>query len=210
MNLSILFFYAFASITVAAAIGVVIARNPVHAVLFLVLAFVSTSGLWMLLHAEFLAIALIVVYVGAVMVLFLFVVMMLDIKVDPLREGFARYLPLAIIIAGVMLFQMLSLLGAKHFGLSFAPLANTPADYSNTEEVGMLLFTRYAFPFEVASVVLLVAAIAAVALTLRKREGVKVQNPAEQVLVKKADRLRMVKMAPVQAPTPDAKQEAAP
>ena len=194
MTISLLLFYLFAGVTVSAAIGVVVSRNPVHAALFLVLAFVSTSGLWVLLHAEFLAVALIVVYVGAVMVLFLFVVMMLDIKVDPLHEGFARYLPVGLLVAGVMLFQMLTLLSAKYFGLSFDPMAKTPVNYSNTEEIGLLLFTKYAFPFEIASVVLLVAAIAAVALTLRKRVGVKTQDPSAQVLVTKAQRLKLVSM----------------
>ena len=194
MTISLLLFYLFASVTVLAGIGVVLSRNPVHAALFLVLAFVSTSGTWVLLHAEFLAIALIVVYVGAVMVLFLFVVMMLDIKADPLREGFARYLPIGLLVAGVMLFEMLALLSAKYFGMSFDPMAKTPVGYSNTEEIGLLLFTKYALPFEVASVVLLVAAIAAVALTLRKRTGVKTQDPNAQVLVTKAQRLKLVSM----------------
>jgi NADH-quinone oxidoreductase subunit J len=201
MTISLLLFYLFAGVTVSAAIGVVVSRNPVHAALFLVLAFVSTSGLWVLLHAEFLAVALIVVYVGAVMVLFLFVVMMLDIKVDPLQEGFARYLPVGLLVAGVMLFQMLTLLSAKYFGLSFDPMAKTPVNYSNTEEIGLLLFTKYAFPFEIASVVLLVAAIAAVALTLRKRIGVKTQDPSAQVLVTKAQRLKLVSME-ASAPQP--------
>jgi len=212
MTISLLLFYLFAGVTISAAVGVVISRNPVHAALFLVLAFVSTSGLWVLLHAEFLAMVLIVVYVGAVMVLFLFVVMMLDIKVDPLREGFARYLPIGLLVAGIMLFQMLTLLSAKYFGVSFDPMAKTPANYSNTEEIGLLLFTKYAVPFELASVVLLVAAIAAVVLTLRKREGVKTQDPSAQVLVTKAQRLKIVSMeasVPQPLSIPDAASAAA-
>jgi NADH-quinone oxidoreductase subunit J len=195
MTISLALFYLFATITVGAAVGVVVARNPVHAALFLVLSFVSTSGLWMLIQAEFLSLALIVVYVGAVMVLFLFVVMMLDIKADPLREGFARYLPIGLIVAGIMLFEMLTLLGAKYFGVLERDIASrTPADYSNTEEVGRLLFTKYALPFEIASVILLVAAIAAVALTHRRRTGVKSQDPNAQVRVQRDERVQMVSM----------------
>jgi NADH-quinone oxidoreductase subunit J len=195
MTLFSLLFYLFAGVTVAAGTGVITARSPVHAALFLVLTFVSASGLFVLLQAEFLAMALIVVYVGAVMVLFLFVVMMLDVKLDPTREGFARYLPVGLIVAGVMAFELLSIVGFKYFGPEKfgAPLDMAQSD-SNTADIGRLLFTQYAYPFEIASVVLLVAAIAAVALTLRKRTGVKVQIPSEQVLANKADRLVIVSM----------------
>jgi NADH-quinone oxidoreductase subunit J len=195
MSFADFLFYAFASVSIAAALGVIGSRNPVHAALFLVLCFVSTAGLWVLLQAEFLAMALIVVYVGAVMVLFLFVVMMLDVRVDPLREGFARYLPMGLIVAGIMAAELISLLSLKYFGSErFPAQAALSADASNTADVGRLLFKNYALPFELASVILLVAAIAAVALTLRKRTGVKVQDPAEQVLVTKAGRLRVVSM----------------
>lgn len=196
MALSTFMFYAFALATLGSALGVVTARNPVHAALYLVLTFVSTAALWILLQAEFLGMALILVYVGAVMVLFLFVVMMLDVNVDPLREGFARYLPVGVVVAGIMAFELVGLLSVKYFGAGFAsapPLL--PAEHDNTAEVGMLLFTKYALPFELASVVLLVAAVSAIALTHRKRAGVKVQNPSAQVLVKKSDRLKIVTMA---------------
>ena len=198
MTITVAFFYLFASITVLAGAGVIALRNPVHAALCLVLTFVSAAGLFVLLQAEFLAMALIVVYVGAVMVLFLFVVMMLDVKIDPLREGFARYLPVALIVAGIMAFELLSLIGLKYFGLDKLAMPELVAkDHSNTKEIGLLLFNNYAYPFEIASIILLVAAIAAVALTLRKRTGVKFQDPAAQVLVQKADRLKIVK-APVE------------
>jgi NADH-quinone oxidoreductase subunit J len=200
MTLFSMLFYLFAFFTVGAGIGVISARNPVHAALFLVLTFVSAAGLFVLLQAEFLAMALIVVYVGAVMVLFLFVVMMLDVKVDPTREGFARYLPVGLIVAGVMAFELLSIVGYKYFGPEKfgAPMDVAKGD-SNTADIGRLLFTEYAYPFEIASIVLLVAAIAAVALTLRTRTGVKVQNPAEQVLANKADRLSIVQMPSTRA-----------
>jgi NADH-quinone oxidoreductase subunit J len=194
-------FYLFAGITCLAALGVISMRNPVHATLCLVLSFVSAAGLFVLMQAEFLAMALIVVYVGAVMVLFLFVVMMLDIKTDPLREGFARYLPMGLVVAGIMAFEMLTLLGVKYFGVDrIAPPNELPAASTNTADIGMLLYTKYAIPFEVASVILLVAAIAAIALTLRKRTGVKVQNPSAQTQVKKSDRLRMVTIDPIKPP----------
>ncbi len=196
MTITLALFYLFATITVSAGIGVISARNPVHAALFLVLTFVSAAGLFVLLQAEFLAMALIVVYVGAVMVLFLFVVMMLNVKTDPLHEGFARYLPMGLVVAGIMAFELLSILGAKYFGVDkFAAPAHLAANDSNTKAVGRLLFNNYAYPFEIASVVLLVAAIAAIALTLRKRTGVKIQNPAEQVLATKANRLKIVSVA---------------
>jgi NADH-quinone oxidoreductase subunit J len=196
MTIMLALFYLFALTTVAAAVGVITVRNPVYAALCLVLTFVSTAGLFVLLQAEFLAMALIVVYVGAVMVLFLFVVMMLDVKTDPLREGFARYLPVALLVAGVMAFELLTLLSVKYFGLDRMPMPEAlDKTHSNTAEIGVLLFNNYSYPFEVASVVLLVAAIAAVALTLRKRTGVKIQNPGEQVLASKAERLKIISVA---------------
>ncbi len=185
-------FYTLAAILLFAAIRVITTRNPVHAALHLVLAFFTAAGIWLLLEAEFLAIALVLVYVGAVMVLFLFVVMMLDINIDKLREGFWDYLPMAGIIGLLMAVEMAMVLGGKYFGVSKA--VAKPADHSNTAELGRVLYTDYLLPFELASVVLLVAIVAAIVLTLRDRKESKSMNPAEQVLAKKQDRLRIVKM----------------
>jgi len=195
-------FYALAIILLFAGLRVITARNPVHAALFLVLAFFTAAGIWLLLEAEFLAIALVLVYVGAVMVLFLFVVMMLDINLDKLREGFWDYLPMAGFIGVLMAAEMVMILGTKHFGLArvSAPKAHG-VDYSNTAELGRVLYTDYLMPFELAAVVLLVAIVAAIALTLRDRKDSKFINPADQVRVKRADRIRMVSMpAEVEAP----------
>ena len=193
-------FYALAAILLFAAIRVITTRNPVHAALHLVLAFFTAAGIWLLLEAEFLAIVLVLVYVGAVMVLFLFVVMMLDINIDKLREGFWEYLPMAGTIGLLMAVEMVMVLSGKYFATS--QVVNKPADYSNTAELGRVLYTDYLLPFELASVVLLVAIIAAIVLTLRDRQDNKSMNPAEQVLVKKQDRLRIVKMdAVVEAPS---------
>lgn len=190
-----LVFYVFAAIMVGAATAVITVRNPVHAALFLVLTFVTSAAIWLLLEAEFLAIALVLVYVGAVMVLFLFVVMMIDINVARMREGFTRYLPVGIAVAVVMALEMSLVVGAKRFGFEhFGPLERYPADYSNTEALGAALYTDFVFPFEVAAVILLVAIIAAITLTLRRRPGVKYQDPSRQVRVTKADRLRIIKM----------------
>ena len=186
-------FYLFASITVMAGMGVVVARNPVHAALFLVLAFCSAAGVWMLLEAEFLAITLVLVYVGAVMVLFLFVVMMLDINLVKLREGFWRWFPFGALLAGLMVFEMIWVLGSRQVA-DVSTAVVRAADYSNTKELGRLIYTDYVYPFEIAAVILLVAMVAAIALTLRRRPGLKTQNIAEQVKVKKADRLRIVSM----------------
>ncbi len=192
-------FYALAAILLFAGIRVITTRNPVHAALHLVLAFFTAAGIWLLLEAEFLAIALVLVYVGAVMVLFLFVVMMLDINIDKLREGFWEYLPMAGTIGLLMAVEMVMVLSGKYFASS--QVVNKPADYSNTAELGRVLYTDYLLPFELASVVLLVAIIAAIVLTLRDRQDNKSMNPAEQVLVKKQDRLRIIKMdAVVEAP----------
>jgi NADH-quinone oxidoreductase subunit J len=194
-------FYFFAAILVFAGLRVITARNPVHSALFLVLAFFTAAGLWMLLEAEFLAITLVLVYVGAVMVLFLFVVMMLDINLDKLREGFWDYLPLAGFVSVLLVIEMALILGSRHFGLE---VMSTPAphaaDYSNTKELGRLLYTDYVYAFELAAVILLVAIVAAIALTLRRRKDSKYLNPAEQVKVKRNDRLRIVKMKAVQKP----------
>ncbi len=188
-------FYALAIILLFAGLRVITARNPVHAALFLVLAFFTAAGIWLLLEAEFLAIALVLVYVGAVMVLFLFVVMMLDINLDKLREGFWDFLPMAGFIGVLMAAEMVMILGTKHFGLAriSAPPPHV-AGYSNTAELGRQLYTDYLMPFELAAVVLLVAIVAAIALTLRDRKDSKFINPAEQVRVKRADRIRLVTM----------------
>ncbi len=189
-------FYFLAAVMVFASLRVITARNPVHAVLFLVLAFFNASGLWLLLQAEFLAIALVMVYVGAVMVLFLFVVMMLDIDVERLREGFWKHLPMGGAIGAFMLGEMAIVLGGRYFSADAMPAPVDPgADYSNTKELGRLLFTDYVYPFEMASVVLLVAIIAAVLITHRRRSDSKSQSVPKQVGVKKGERLRIVKMA---------------
>ncbi len=189
-------FYLFAVILVAAALMVITVRNPVHAALFLVLAFFTSAALWLLLEAEFLAITLVLVYVGAVMVLFLFVVMMLDINLAPLREGFARYLPIGGLVALIIAIEMAIVVGPRHFGLEkVASPARAAADYSNTEALGRQLYTVYVYPFEIAAAILLVAIISAIALTMRKRPQAKYQDPAQQVQVRRADRVRIVKMA---------------
>ncbi len=186
-------FYLFATVLVVAAARVVTARNPVHAALFLVLAFVTSAALWLLLRAEFLAITLVLVYVGAVMVLFLFVVMMLDINIDQMREGFWRYLPVGLLVAAVMVVEMWLVL--RHHGLaSAATHAGFTAPASNTKALGMLLYTQYAYAFELAAVILLVAIVAAIALTQRRRRDSKYQDPAAQVRVRRQDRVRLVSM----------------
>jgi len=193
-----LVFYILAAILLFAGLRVITTRNPVHAALFLVLAFFTAAGIWLLLEAEFLAIVLVLVYVGAVMVLFLFVVMMLDINLDRLREGFWDYLPMAGAIGLLMAIEMVMVLGGKYFGA--VVIVNKPADYSNTTEIGRVLYTEYLLPFELASVVLLVAIVAAIVLTLRDRKDSKFMNPADQVLVKKQDRIRIVSMDAVVEP----------
>lgn len=194
MNFDTLVFYMFAAITMLAALRVITARNPVHAALFLVLAFCSSAGIWILLEAEFLAITLVLVYVGAVMVLFLFVVMMLDINLEQLREGFWRWFPFGAALAVIMVFQMIWVLGNRQTAETGAQVIKHAANYSNTKELGRLIYTDYVYPFELAAVLLLVAIVAAIALTLRRRKDVKSQEPNKQVLVKKADRLRIVSM----------------
>ena len=199
MSFEKLLFYVFAAVMLFAAVMVVTRRNPVHSVLFLVLAFFNAAGLWMLAEAEFLAIVLVLVYVGAVMVLFLFVVMMLDVDLAAMRAGFIRYLPIGGLIAAVMLVEMLMVVGPKFFGLDvYSPPAPRPADYNNTAELGAQLYTVYMYPFEIAAVILLVGIIAAISLTLRRRPETKDQDPSKQVKVKRADRVRLVKMEPEQ------------
>ncbi len=188
-------FYAFAAILIASGLRVITTRNPVHAALYLVLSFVASSGLWLLLEAEFLAVVLVLVYVGAVMVLFLFVVMMLDINLEELREGFIRYLPVAVLIAVVLGGQLIIVLGEERFGFDAFPLpAAQGADFSNTKALGELLYTEFIYPFEIAAMILLVAIVAAIALNQRRRPGVKKQDPAAQVKVRAEDRIRIVKM----------------
>jgi NADH-quinone oxidoreductase subunit J len=188
-------FYAFGAILLVSALGVITSRNPVHAALFLVLAFFTASAIWLLLRAEFLAITLVLVYVGAVMVLFLFVVMMLDINLERLREGFWQYLPLGALVGVLMAAEMAAVLYGRWSGLSVPPKA-LPAGYSNTKELGRLLYTDYVLAFQIAAVVLLVAIIAAIALTLRQRKDTKGQDPSAQVRVRRAERVRIVPMAP--------------
>ena len=188
-------FYCFAVACVVTATAVVTVKNPVHAALFLVLTFFNSAVIWMSLEAEFLAITLVLVYVGAVMVLFIFVVMMLDINIARLREGFVRYLPLGLLVAGIMLLLMINVVTSDIFVLDAAAIpAPKPADYSNTKALGGVLYTEHVFAFEVAAVILLVAIIAAISLTMRKRAQTKYQEPSEQIKVRKADRLRIVKM----------------
>ena len=185
-------FYSFGGVLLVAGVLVITARNPVHGALFLVLAFFTAAALWLLLRAEFLAIALVVVYVGAVMVLFLFVVMMLDINLERVREGFWRNLPLALIVGGVMVWEMITILAFRIWGVE--PRAQMPANYSNTRELGRVLYTDYAYAFEIAAVILLVAIIAAIALTLRRRKDSRHQDPSEQVKVRRDERVRLVSM----------------
>jgi NADH-quinone oxidoreductase subunit J len=185
-------FYFFATVLVFAAFMVITIRNPVKAALFLVLAFFSAAGLWVLLEAEFLAIVLVLVYVGAVMVLFLFVVMMLDINLARLREGFGEYLPIGGLVAVLLVIEM-SLILSDGFGAGRA-LVPHPADYSNTRELGRVLYTVYAYPFEIAAAILLAAIVAAIVLTMRHRPDTKYQNPAQQISVQRSDRVRIVKM----------------
>jgi len=208
MNYTTAIFYFMAAILVFAGLRVITSRNPVHAALNLVLAFFTAAGLWLLLEAEFLAITLVLVYVGAVMVLFLFVVMMLDINLDKLREGFWDYLPLAGFIAVLLMIEMGMILGQKHFGADViaAPAAHA-ADYSNTKELGRLLYTDYVYPFELASVILLLAIVAAIGLTLRRRKDTKYLDPATQIAVKRNDRLRIVKMDAVKPPVAEEAKE---
>ena len=195
MDFKTALFYILSAILVIAALRVVTARNPVHAVLFLVLAFFNASGLWLLLQAEFLAIALIVVYAGAVMVLFLFVVMMLDIKLERMRECFWGNLWLGGPIAVLMVVEMVAVLSARSFGPEAMPVPAAPAaGYSTTKALGIAIYPDYIYPFELASVILLVALIAAVVLNLRQRRDNKQLNPAEQIAIKRKDRVRIVSM----------------
>jgi NADH-quinone oxidoreductase subunit J len=195
-------FYIFSAVLLFAAFRVITARSTVHAALFLVLAFFSASCVWILLRAEFLAIALVLVYVGAVMVLFLFVVMMLDVNVDAMRQGFWKHFPLAALVGVVIALEMAAVL-MPGFRLTDAPLANSSElKLGNTKMLGIEVYSHYLYPLQIAAVLLLVAIIAAISLTLRQRKDSKSQNPSEQVLARKADRVRIVKMAAVVEPPP--------
>jgi NADH-quinone oxidoreductase subunit J len=195
MTFQTLIFYAFSAVLIGAAVGVITARNPVHSALLLVLAFFTSAGLWIQLQAEFLAITLVLVYVGAVMVLFLFVVMMLDINLARLRAGFWSYLPVGGVVALLLVTEMVLILwgnyGASPGVEAPAPL---PQGYSNTKELGRLIYTDYVYPFEIAAVILLVAIVAAIALTLRQRKASKYQDPSQQVQIRREDRVRIVSM----------------
>jgi NADH-quinone oxidoreductase subunit J len=188
-------FYSFSAILVFASLGVITSRNPVHAALWLVLAFCTSAALWVQLEAEFLAITLVLVYVGAVMVLFLFVVMMLDINLARLRVGFWSYLPLGAFVALLLVAEMVLVLGGRYAGFYDMPGPPPLAPgYSNTKELGRLIYTEFVYPFEIAAVILLVAIVAAIALTLRGRKQSKYIDPAQQIKVRREDRVRIVSM----------------
>lgn len=198
-------FYLFATILVISALGVVTVRNPIYAALCLILAFFTSAALWLLLQAEFLGVVLVLVYVGAVMVLFLFVIMMLDINLDPLREGFVKILPIGLPITVIIAAEIIFVLSSGAF--NFGEVIKRPEDYSNTEEIGKVLYTDYVYAFEIAAVLLVVAIIAAIALAHRKRDNIKTQDIHQQVQVKRSDRVRLVKMPSEarQTPSPDGK-----
>jgi NADH-quinone oxidoreductase subunit J len=210
MNFPTIAFYVFAAVTVLSALAVITVKNSVHAALSLVLSFFSTACLWILLQAEFLGLVLVLVYVGAVMVLFLFVVMMLDINTESIREGFARYVPVGLLVAAAMATEMVLLIGARSHASDIAGVDPAQAAHlSNTAWLSQALFSQYTLPFEIAALILTVAVVAAILLTLRRREGVKSQNPGEQVRVRAADRVRVVKMAS-SLPAVDPSQEKTP
>lgn len=202
MDIKSALFYVFSAVMLFAALRVITARNPVHAALYLVLAFLQASGIWMLLKAEFLSITLVLVYVGAVMVLFLFVVMMIDINLEALKKDFWKHFPLAAFIGAVLALELASVLmgGFRSSQIAADTAVANGLPVSNTRDLGVLLYTEYLYPLEVAAVILLVAIVSAIALTMRERKDTKAQDPGEQVKVKAADRLRMVKMDPVQQP----------
>jgi NADH-quinone oxidoreductase subunit J len=189
-------FYVFATMLVVAALGMIVARNPVHSALLLVLCFFTSASIWLLIEAEFLAVVLILVYVGAVMVLFLFVVMMLDINVEEMRKGFTRYAWLGWIMALAVIVQIVGVVTARSIGVDVQQGAEPrPASYSNTAELGQALYTEHVYAFELAAMLLLIAIVAAISLTMRKRAGLKQQDVAAQVAVRSQDRVRIVKMA---------------
>ncbi|MFT5893393.1 MAG: NADH-quinone oxidoreductase subunit J [bacterium] len=196
MTFELFVFYLFAAIMIFAASRVITVRNPVHAAMYLVLTFFTCAGIWLLLEAEFLAVTLVLVYVGAVMVLFLFVVMMLDINVEPMREGFVKYLPVGVLVGVIMLIEMVFLITQRYFKSDQYPIPEraTVEAMSNTEMLGRLLYSEYLFQFEIAAIILLVAIVAAIALTMRSRPNTKYQKPSKQIEANKQDRLRVVQM----------------
>jgi NADH-quinone oxidoreductase subunit J len=192
MTFELFIFYLFSSVTLLSAVAVVTVRNPIYSALFLILAFFSSAATWVLLEAEFLGVVLVLVYVGAVMVLFLFVIMMLDIQIDTLKEGFIRYLPVGLLVAFAVAAEMIFVVNSDVFKVEIpTPI---PLSVDNTKALGEVLYTEYVFPFEVAAVILVVAIIAAIVLTMRRRKGVKKQDPSKQVRTRREDRIRMVKM----------------
>lgn len=208
MDPTTFFFYAFSAVTVFAALRVVTASSPVHSALFLVLTFFSAAGIWLLLRAEFLAITLVLVYIGAVMVLFLFVVMMMDIDIQKIRQGFWGNLPVAALVGVLVVLQLAAVLWHQFGGDLASEAPQLPADYSNTKALGALIYTEYVYPFEIAAVILLVGIVAAIALTLRRRSGVKSQVVGDQVRVRREDRVRLVDVP--RQPKPAAPQEPQP
>ncbi|WP_148716762.1 NADH-quinone oxidoreductase subunit J [Chitinolyticbacter meiyuanensis] len=202
-------FYVFSAVLLIAGLMVITAKNPVHAALYLVLSFFTGAMLWMLMQAEFLAVSLVVVYVGAVMVLFLFVVMMLDINFEELRKGFWKFVPLASVVAAIMAVEMVLILTHPAAGLKAVTIAERAPDYNNVRDLGVQIYTTYFLPFQLAAFLLLVGMIAAIALTLRKRKNTKFQNPGQQVKVKRNDRLRIVKVDSEPKPTFEAPKPAA-
>lgn len=209
MNFELIAFYLFAVTALISALAVISFKNPIHSVLSLVLTFFSTACLWLLLQAEFLGIVLVLVYIGAVMILFLFVVMMLDVHATPKREGLIKLFPIAMLVAVIMFAEILMLIGIGG-GASTSLAAQDPAllqHDSNLHWIGTALFNRFMLPFEVAAVILTVAIVVAVLLTLRRRAGTKTQDPAQQVLVRKADRVRLIKMS-ASAPEENSPSEA--
>jgi NADH-quinone oxidoreductase subunit J len=196
MEFKVIVFWVLAAVLVVASLRVITAKNSVHAALYLVLAFFNAAGIWMLLQAEFLAIALVLVYVGAVMVLFLFVLMMLDINFDKMREGFRALLPLGLAVGVLTVVQMTMVLWTRV--LDAAPkgdAASGQAGYSNTKALGRVIYTQYVYAVEIAAVILLVAIVAAIALTLRRRKQTKYQNPSQQINIRRADRVRILNIA---------------
>ncbi len=187
-------FYVFSSILLVAALGVIFSKNPVHSIMFLVGAFFQSAVLWLLIEAEFLAIVLVLVYVGAVMVLFLFVVMMLDINVEEAKSSIAKYTPFGLLIAGLMIVELMQVIKLRSANQKLQGFSINPPDYSNTESLGSVLYTEHVYAFEIASVILLLAIVAAITLTMRKRPGLKAQDIAKQVAVDPKDRLKIIKM----------------
>ncbi len=192
MTFELFIFYLFSAVTLLSAVAVVTVRNPIYSALFLILAFFSSAAIWILLEAEFLGVVLVLVYVGAVMVLFLFVIMMLDIEIDTLKEGFIRYLPVGLLVAIAVAVEMILVMKSDVFKVDIPDAA--PLSVNNTEALGEVLYTEYVLPFEIASVILVVAIIAAIVLTLRRRTGVKKQDPSKQVRTSSEDRIRIVKI----------------